>query len=63
MFRFCLFECIIRADCFLLFSFTAVIAIVYVYKAIKLERKGCNVLVTTSDKGLRNHIAHAIEDT
>ena len=34
-----------------MFSFTAVIAIVYVYKTIKLERKGCNVLVTTRDKG------------
>ena len=34
-----------------MFSFTDVIAIVYVYKTIKLERKGCNVLVTTRDKG------------
>ena len=44
-------------------SFTAVIAIVYVRRAINLERKGCNVLVTTRDKKLRNHIAHGIKDT
>ena len=34
-----------------------------VHRAINLERNGCNDLVTTRDKKLRNHIAHAIEDT
>ena len=48
---------------FPIISFTAVIAIVYVQRAINLERKGCHVLVTTRDKKLSNHIAHAMEDT
>mgnify|MGYP000011216212 CR=1 FL=1 len=30
--------------------------IIYVHRAISLERKGCNVLVTTRDKKLCNHI-------